>query len=207
MKKFILIMFLSCSDLFAESGLSLEKCANLLGRDSLKNVASLNAKEFNKKLEYLNKCSSIYPGQRVELFVPRIVDHLGSLENIKNKVAVGKEKLHGERLLKILRLCVNEGEPSCMHNYASLHNVNPESRIINYFPVDDIKFAKWTKKAAEAGDPRSMFNLIVRISRKPAPSGFEYNLEKAKAIAKKLKIKIETDYPQLKYMLPYIEKI
>ena len=107
--------------------------------------------------------------------------------------------------VKLLHLNAAAGFAPSQHNFAAIHNSDPNSQI-SIVPQDYPTFMFWTRKAASQGEPRSLFNLAMRY----AFGVPEINLIKDSAMAYKLLIVIDDMNKEfsggLESIMPYVEK-
>ena len=179
-----------------------ENCNNDINVATLEKIPYLSSSEFDIYSRQVARCYLARQHSDHDYLLDSI---LKSIEELETKSTQNENaEVYGTRLLNLLKICADEGHPSCMHNYAALHNVDPRGSLIDYFPEKPLVFADWTYKAAHAGDPRSLFNLIVRIASDPAPPGFVYDEEQAGQLSVKLRQMISSDYSQLDWMLPFL---
>lgn len=68
--------------------------------------------------------------------------------------------------LKVLYINAQNGYAPSEHNYAALHNAEPNSTLSKLVPQDQHIFIYWTKKSATQKEPRALFNLAIRMMNK-----------------------------------------
>lgn len=117
------------------------------------------------------------------------------------------EKAYFEKGKTLLKTMADLEEPVSQHNYATLHNGQQGKRIFHLTGYQPQIFAKWTKRAASNYEPRSMFNLAVRlVNNKSEEDGFPKNLRVAYTLFLLLDLLIEKLYQkQLGHLKPIYE--
>lgn len=78
--------------------------------------------------------------------------------------------------VRTLRANAETGFASSQHNYAAVHNARPGSLVAQTVPQDYPTFVHWTRKAASQKEPRSLFNLAVRLAAEDPPAGMARDL-------------------------------
>lgn len=91
-----------------------------------------------------------------------MVSALQALDQVADQVQMTRQDL-AVHVKETLWVVADSGLPSAQHNYAALHNVDPNGPLADLFPVDQATFLKWTRKAAAGKEPRAMFNLAMRL--------------------------------------------
>ena len=84
--------------------------------------------------------------------------------------------------VRTLRANAQAGFASSQHNYAAAHKARPGSQVAQMVPQDHATFVHWTRKAASQKEPRSLFNLAVRLAAEPPPPGIVQDLATAYVI-------------------------
>lgn len=74
-----------------------------------------------------------------------------------------------------LLLSAQAGHAPSMHNYAALFNAQPGSKLSANLPQNYKTFMAWTIKAARKAEPRSIFNLAMRLTYGVPEEGYPAN--------------------------------
>lgn len=109
-------------------------------------------------------------------------------------------------VIKMLKVNAEAGNPSSQHNLAAIYNAKPGSPLYKLIGVNYKLFIKWTKAAASQGEPRSLFNLAVRMSSDEPVEGVNKDFKTAYILFKILK-RMNSRYPHsLEVIMPEVNK-
>lgn len=84
-------------------------------------------------------------------------------------------KLFITHIERSLLLSAQAGHAPSMHNYAALFNAQPGSKLSANLPQNYKTFMTWTIKAARKAEPRSIFNLAMRLTYGVPEEGYPAN--------------------------------
>lgn len=182
-----------------------KRCQDVLNIEKLKKVGSLSQQEFKTYFESTKECVDQYRITSLDDLVSNQVNVLLQIDQGTHVIATNELQIFGKRFLSLIKYCADKGAPTCMHNYSSLHNAPPGSVLEKIFKRDLEVFSVWANKAAEAGDPRARFNVIMRISSSDNKSEyFKYDPAKSLKMIKSLKADIKTKYKSYNNLLPIL---
>ncbi len=109
-------------------------------------------------------------------------------------------------LISIFELCAHADSKSAQHNLATLYNSNPSGHIFKLIGKHHDKFVYWTRQAAANGDPRSIFNLAVRMATTPNNSVKGIPIDHELAYKSFMAIAIIGQKIDISYLMPMIKR-
>ncbi len=87
-----------------------------------------------------------------------------ALKKIDSVRGIDEEVKQNFALIKTsLLLLAESGNPSAQHNYAAIYNAKAGSTLSRLNSSDLYTFSYWTRKAASNREPRSLYNLAMRM--------------------------------------------
>ncbi len=122
----------------------------------------VNATELETVVDYYRQLEKCLPVDRVlqSKVDDTAIIFINNMEMLKEGAPRESVSLIIE---KFLLLNASVGNPSSQHNYAALHNARPGGLLSRLFKQDYAIFSYWTRRAAAQGEPRSVYNLAIRM--------------------------------------------
>lgn len=134
-----------------------QECHTVFTKEQLFQAFNYKNKEQTHYLEIVEKCVS--ESELLQEFLDNLTSTL-LLNMPKDKPL--KDKF-ADLTVKLLYLNAKVGFAPSQHNFAAIHNVDPNSKVF-LVPQNYKTFMLWTRKAAAQGEPRALFNLAMRYA-------------------------------------------
>jgi len=161
----VFIVIFVCSSVYS---VELPTCAAKFDHNAFVHQAMLGGKVLKNSLNNLQKCvhKNNVVRDKLDFTAIEMVMRLDNGE--MDKAYRTQSKV--QDLISIFELCAHAGSKSAQHNLATLYNSNSSGHIFKLMGKNHEKFVYWTRQAAANGDPRSIFNLAVRMATTPENS-------------------------------------
>ena len=196
----VLVLFFSLSI----NGYCNDKCYGDFDSNKFTTIYLQGGKLFKKEIEELNKCIPGNPSlkDKIDYIAVEIIRAIDA-----GKINTGNDGIKKiNDVISIFELNAKHGNTSSQHNLAAIYNSDPKSRVFQLIGNDYKKFVYWTKIAASNGDPRSIFNLAVRMASIPDKSVEVIKSDYEMAYILHYVILLESKKYHIDYLLPFVNK-
>lgn len=156
------------------------------------------------QLDFFARLRTCLPGdeKKQEEVDKLAVNSLVSLESLPKE----DQKSLVAFTLQALLINAKAGFPSSQHNYAALHNAEPDTLLQRLVAQNYSTFIYWTRKAAAQKEPRALFNLATRMADGEPVQGLPQDLPTAYTILAFLEHFYSKEQLLPPEMLTYIKK-
>ncbi len=194
------VMFV-CSSVYSDE---LPTCAVKFDHNAFVHQTMLGGKVLKTTLNNLQECvhKSDVVRDKLDFTAIEMVMRLDNGE--MDKAYRTQSKV--QDLISIFELCANAGSKSAQHNLATLYNSNPTGHIFKLIGKNHDQFVYWTRQAAANGDPRSIFNLAVRMATTPGNSVKGIPIDHELAYKSFMAIAIIGQKTDISYLMPMIKR-
>lgn len=176
-------------------------CLDYSDIDKWLKIGTKAGEEREQEYDALKSCIIEKPGLQ-SVLDKMAVKALGALDDVSGN----SRQVLADLAKRSFMINAEIGYPSSQHNLANLYNYDPKSPHKVYFEYNEEKFAYWTRKAASNAEPRSLFNMAVRLASDEPVVGFPQDKELASVLFMLFDDFVEVYPDDLSHLKPYSDR-